>query len=406
MLSSELLRIAKEEKGNNPNAININDNVPGCVPSNGDTIQKDKQTPCPNGAYILVEETNKNMCQVVITSTKNKWSKENHWASIWWSQKLTSGHVSYALLNALPTYLKADPGNSFRSAALNSPVESKKGNHIREAMKKREFQDLKVFYLPGGQVTLWSHGSDQLTGQRPRQWVGFPFSFFPDFWVWLRQRPWLYFHRKLASGVILQHFIQWKPWEPESEVSPNWGGGTIYSQKTPILCSFRPSCSALGIQGPMDLKMSFRTTMIFWCSYSQLSSKLSVKTKIDVKICKEKSYTISQPIARMWEADGNDLISATRSLNILYYPKPKSKSVKTFCPSPNCCPSRWEKLSLCQVELRSNPSWHEYWYFSSQSVTCSHPPSFYIHSWITISRKHQGKFGVRVEVLDPGNTLH
>lgn len=71
MLISELLRIAKEKKkGNKPNAININDSVLACIRSSRDTVQR--KIPCPHWVYALVGQTNKNMCQVVITSMKNK----------------------------------------------------------------------------------------------------------------------------------------------------------------------------------------------------------------------------------------------------------------------------------------------------------------------------------------------
>lgn len=83
-----------------------------------------------------------------------------------------------------------------------------------------------------------------------------------------------------------------------------------------------------------------------------------MKTKTDVKICKEKKKNLTppsvNPISIMWEADGNCLVSAIISLNILCYPKSlshlKPKSVDTLCPSAMLPLSRLEKLSLCQVE--------------------------------------------------------
>lgn len=93
------LGLQKKQKGNKPNAININDNVLACIWSSRDIVQR--KIPCPHWVYTLMGQTNKNMCQVVITSTKNKWSKENDWAYKWWSQTLNSGHENYVL----PTFL-------------------------------------------------------------------------------------------------------------------------------------------------------------------------------------------------------------------------------------------------------------------------------------------------------------
>lgn len=59
--------------------------------------------------------------------------------------------LCFIKVNAIPNCLKADPGKSFKSAALNSPMKNKEGNHIREGMKETEFQDLKV---SRGQVSL------------------------------------------------------------------------------------------------------------------------------------------------------------------------------------------------------------------------------------------------------------
>lgn len=50
----------------------------------------------------------------------------------------------FTKVNVIPNCLKADPGKSFKPAALNSPMKNKEGNHIREGMKETEFQDLKV----------------------------------------------------------------------------------------------------------------------------------------------------------------------------------------------------------------------------------------------------------------------
>lgn len=261
------LGLQKKQKGNKPNAININDNVLACIWSSRDIVQR--KIPCPHWVYTLMGQTNKNMCQVVITSTKNKWSKENDWAYKWWSQTLNSGHENYVLPTFLFCFVILYQSQCYTKLPQSRP---RKVIQICCSKLSHEEQGRKSYYR--------RYKGDRISGPQGVSRVGVFVSHGRELSVTssqdkaeavrgvsLQPLPWSLSVVETKTMALLPHktcfrspfIISYLKRPLRTRIwSVTKLGGAIYAQKTQILCFFRPSSSALGIWGPMNLKMSLK----------------------------------------------------------------------------------------------------------------------------------------------------
>lgn len=137
----------------------------------------------------------------------------------------------FTKINVIPNCLKADPGKSFKPAALNSPMKNKGKEIILEGMKETEFQDLKGVSRVGVFVKSWERVvCNQLTGQGWGSEGGFPSASSLISEGGCRPRPWPYFHIKLASESFYNILF-----EERTLRTRLWSvtrlGGAIYAQK-------------------------------------------------------------------------------------------------------------------------------------------------------------------------------